>query len=201
MGLINCCPLPTYMASIVTDLNPCPVNLGQIQKMIFWRTGNSCTVASALTSAYWTTQLALATTAKPVVSPFMVGKLSPGDPREFGGGNETLNGIPVTIGNLPSLGEFTVYQYDQDVIAKLKALQCEALDVIFINESGQFYYNDAATLGFGGFRIYNFRVSDVEGGEFTGVIKNMVKFMLVPGWSDTAELSAITAFALNLVNT
>jgi hypothetical protein len=201
MGLLNYCPLPTYMASVVTDLNPCPINLGQIQKMIFWRTGNGCSVASALTSAFWTTHLALTTTAKPVVSPFVVGKLTPGEPREFGGGNETLDGIPIRIGNLPSNGEFTTLQQDQDVITKLKALQCEALDVVFINEGGQFYYSDSNALGFGGFRLKSMVVSDVEGGEFNGVIKNKIKFSLVPDWSDTAELSAATTFALNLVNT
>ena len=200
MGLLNCCPLPTYMGSVITDLNPCPINIGQIQKMIFWRTGNGTSVVSALISGWWTTALALTTTAKPIASPFVVGKVTPGEPREYGGGNESLDGIPIRIGNLPSNAEFTTLQQDQDVIKKLKALECEALDVIFINESGQFYYDDSNSHGFGGFRIRSLVVSDVEGGEFNSVIKNKIKFSLVPGWSDNAELSAATTFALNLVN-
>jgi hypothetical protein len=201
MSSIIGCPRPTYMASIVTELNPCAVNLAQIQKMVFWRRGGGGTIASAITSAFWTAQLALTTTGKPVVSPFVTGKVTAGDTREFGGGNETKNGIPIPIGNNPTVAEFNVYQADQDTIALLKAIQKEPLDVIFINENGQFYYNDAQTLAFTGFPIDGLSVSDVSGGEFGGVITNKIKFYLAPNWSDSAELSAATTFALTLINT
>mgnify|MGYP007011968807 CR=1 FL=1 len=42
MGSItSCCPAATALESAATVLNPCPSDVGQIQKAIFWRSGNS----------------------------------------------------------------------------------------------------------------------------------------------------------------
>lgn len=199
-----CCPKPTYMASAVTTLYPCPVEFGQIQKLIFWRRGQYKSVASALQSTTWTTLLTATGDTKALVGGFVVGKVTAGEAREAGGGNETLNGIPVVIGQQPSIFEGQLIQFDQDVISQLKKLQCEKLDVIFVNENGQFGYLDTlyggTTTGFFGIPIDGLSIGDLEFGDFDGKDQNKIKFYLYPNWSNNFEISAATSFALTLIN-
>lgn len=192
------------MASAVTTLYPCPVEFGQIQKLIFWRRGQYKSVASALQSTTWTTLLTATGDTKALVGGFVVGKVTAGEAREAGGGNETLNGIPVVIGQQPSIFEGQLIQFDQDVISQLKKLQCEKLDVIFVNENGQFGYLDTlyggTTTGFFGIPIDGLSIGDLEFGDFDGKDQNKIKFYLYPNWSNNFEISAATTFALTLIN-
>jgi len=201
-----CCPVPTAIASVVTTLNPCPSDVGQIQKLVFWRRGQTATVASALTLTAWTTLLAATGDTKAIVSPFIANvELAASEPREFGGGNETRWGAPIRKGGSSPVFSASMYQIDQDVIAALKDLACEPLDVIFINESNQFAYSDTSggTAAFYGFEIANvsFFVSDKGIGGLDDADKNNIMFNLKPNWSDTLEISTETTFALDMVNT
>jgi hypothetical protein len=199
-----CCPKSTTLASAVTTLYPCPQEFGQIQKLIFWRRGNTKTVASALQATTWTAMLTATGSTKALVAGFTIGKVTPGDAREAGGGNETKNGIPVVIGSSPSVAEFMLIQQDQDVIKQLKKLQCEALDVIFVNENGQFAYLDTiyggSTSGFYGAPIQGLSVGDLEFGDYDGKDQNKLKFYLPANWSNDLEYTASTTFALTLIN-
>ena len=203
--ITTCCPKSTTLTSAVTTLYPCPQEIGQIQKMIFWRRGNSiASVATAIKSTTWTTLLTATGNTKALVTSFVVGKITPGEAREFGGGNETKNGIPIVIGGQPSTFDGFAYQQDQDVIANLKRLQCEALDVILVNENGQFVYSDTVyggtTGGFYGFPVEGMFVGDLETGDFDGADRNKIMFRLPANWSDKLEVSAATSFALTIVN-
>jgi hypothetical protein len=205
MSITTCCPKSTTLASAVTVLFPCPVEFGQIQKLIFWRRGNHiASLASAIVSTTWTTLLTATGATKALVAGFTIGKITPGEAREAGGGNETKDGIPVVIGSQPSVAEFMLIQQDQDVISQLKKLQCEALDVLMINENGQFMYSDTEVngihAGFFGFPVGGLSVGDLETGDFDGKDQNKLKFYLPPNWSNTAEISAATSWALNLLN-
>ena len=83
------CPVPTYLDGIVTSttLNPCPMNIGQIQRLIFWRAGNSIPIASVITSSKWTTLAAATGATKAVFSPYVGNvQFAVGDARSFGGG-------------------------------------------------------------------------------------------------------------------
>lgn len=205
MAITTCCPKATAWTSAVTTLFPCPVEFGQIQKLIFWRRGNKiASLATALISTTWTSLLIATAASKAFVCGFVIGKVTPGDPREAGGGNETKDGIPVVIGQNPSSAEFMAIQWDQDAITALKKLQCEALDVLFINENGQFMYADTlyngTASGFYGFPIAGLSVNDLEFGDFDGKDQNKIKFYLPSNWSNLAEISAATSFALTLVN-
>jgi hypothetical protein len=199
-----CCPKSTTLSSATTILYPCPQEFGQIQKLIFWRRGNTKSVASALQSTTWTALLVATGNTKALVAGFVVGKVTAGEAREAGGGNETLNGIPVVIGQQPSVFEGQIIQADQDVIKELKKLQCEKLDVIFVNENGQFgyldtLYNGTAT-GFYGSPIDGLQINDLEFGDFDGKDQNKIKFYLYPNWSNNFEITAATSFALTLIN-
>jgi len=97
-----------------------------------------------------------------------------------------------------------MYAEDQDVIASLKDLRCETLDVVFINESNQFIYSDTSggTAGFYGFEVAagSLFISDKGLGGFEESDRNHIRFNLKPNWSDTLEISTETTFALDMVN-
>jgi len=202
MSLVICCPSPTAIASAVTVLNPCPEDIGQIQKMVFWRRGQTiASVATALISTTWTTLLAAADDTKAIVTPFLANvEIAPSEPREFGGGNETRNGAPIRKGGATVQVSASIYQYDQDTITALKALRCETLDVLFINESDQLIYSDSSNVS--GFHVAenSLFVSDKGVGGLDDADQNMLIFNLKPNWSDTLEVTVATTFLLDMVN-
>ena len=201
--LAICCPAPTAIASAVTVLNPCPDDVGQIQKMIFWRRGQSIvSLATAIISTTWTTLLAAADATKAIPTPFLANvELPPSEPREFGGGNETRWGAPIRKGGATVPVTASIYQWDQDTITALKKLRCESLDVLFVNESNQIVYSDAGGV-FAGFQVAigSFFVSDKGFGGLDDADSNVLMFNLKPNWSDTLEITVETTFALDMVN-
>ena len=201
-SLSVCCPRPTAIASAVTVLNPCPSDVGQIQKLVFWRRGQAiASVATAVIQTTWTTLLAATGDTKAVVTPFIANvELPVSEPREFGGGNETRWGALIRKGGSTSMFKASIYQEDQDVIAALKDLACEALDVVMINESNQFIYSD--TSGFTGFEVAanSLFVSDKGIGGLDDPDQNTIQFNLKPEWSNTLEISTETTWALDMVN-
>ena len=201
-SLTICCSQPSCIASTVTVLNPCLQDFGQIQKMVFWRASNTiASVTTALVEATWTTLLSATGDTKAIPTPFLGGVVIPAsEPREFGGGNETRYGAPIRKGGGSVAVTANMYGEDQDVIAALKALRCEPLEVILINESGQFGYSDAST--FSGFPIVanSLFVSDKGFGGMDDGDVNTMMFNLPPNWSDTFEISDVTTFALDMVN-
>ena len=204
MSRTICCPVPTAIASVVTTLNPCLADAGQIVKMVFWRAGNTiASEATAIISTTWTTLLAATGDTKAIVSPFVGSvEIPPSEAREFGGGNETPFGAPTRKGGTSVQVSATMYSEDQDVITSLKELACENLEVIFINESDQLIYSDGGSTTVGGFPIakHSLFISDKGFGGFNDPDTNMITFNLKPNWSDTLEISSATTFALDMVN-
>ena len=204
MGKTICCPTPTAIESAVTTLYPCRSDVGQIQKIVFWRTGNSiASEATAIISTTWTTLLAATGDTKAVVTPFVANvELPVSEPREFGGGNETIDGTAIYKGGQSSPFTGVFYMEDQDVIKSLKQLECETLDVILINESNQFVYSDGGGTTVNGFKVSrgSLFVSDKSIGGYDVPDQNAIRFMLQPNWSDNLEISAVTDFALDMVN-
>lgn len=202
-SLSICCPRPTAIASAVTILNPCSSNVGQIQKLVFWRRGQSiASLATAIISTTWTTLLAATGDTKAIVSPFIANvELAPSEAREFGGGNETRWGAPIRKGGSSTVFTASIYQEDQDVIAALKDLACESLDVLFINEANQLVYSDAG-LVVAGFQIAanSLYVSDKGVGGLDDADQNTIMFNFKPEWSNTLEISTETTFLLDMVN-
>lgn len=198
-----CCPVPTAIASAVTTLNPCPSDVGQIQKFVFWRRGQSiASVATAIIATTWTTLLAAADDTKAIVSPFLGGvEIPPSEAREFGGGNDTRWGASIRKGGGSVVVTASMYQEDQDVITALKALRCEILDVLFVNESNQLIYSDAGS-AVAGFQVAanSLNVSDKGIGGLDDADSNKITFNLKPNWSDTLEITAETTFLLDMVN-
>lgn len=199
--LTTCCPVPTYIASIVTS-TACPQNFGQIQRLVFWRAGNTIgSVATAEIEGTWTTRLAATGDTKAVVSPLVSGaSIVAGEPRQYGGGNDTIDGIPIIMGGEPSTFEGRMLQYDQATITKMKDLMCEDMEVIFINENGQFGYRLSGTDDVAGFPVKGFFVSDINVPGYSEPSFNSIKFMIPAVYADNWRVSDSTTFALTMLN-
>ena len=182
------CPESSAIESAVTSTTACPVDVAQIQKLVFWRTGQSIvSVTTALIQTTWDTLLAAADDTKAIVSPLLHNPDTPmGDPREFGGGNETQWGATLRKGSQSPVFSFTMLAEDQDVITSMKNWQGEYLDVLFINEANQLIYDDRAGAVYG-FPITesSFNVSDKGVGGQDDADVNIMTF-------------AILVFSLNL---
>ena len=208
MGSITvCCPVATCLENVVTTLNPCSADVGQIQKLVFWRLGNSiASVATAIIQTTWDVLLVATGDTKAVVTPFVHNPDIPaGDPREYGGGNETRWGAPQRKGGQSPALTFTMLAEDQDTIVLLKALRCENLEVLFINEANQLIYSDIDYAGsslVAGFPVVpnSLFVGDKKIGGFDETDSNILQFNLQPNWSDTLEITAATDFLLSMVN-
>ena len=198
-----CCPEPSALVSAVTTLNSCAVDVAQIQKLVFWRTGQSiASITTALIQTTWDTLLAAADDTKALVTPLLHNPDIPmGDAREFGGGNETQWGATLRKGAQSPALTFTMLAESQNVIALLKELRCEYLDVLFINEANQLIYSDAGTV-VAGFKVVpnSLFVSDKKIGGFDEFDSNIIQFNLQPNWSDTLEMTIASDFLLAMVN-
>ncbi len=199
----NCCPTPTAVPSAVTSLTDCPSSVGQVQKLIFWRTGQSiASVTTALVQTTWDTLLAASDDTKVVVTPLLHSPDMPaGDAREFGGGNETKDGAIYRKGAQSPTFTFMMHDEDQDTITSLKQWGCEYLDVLFIDENNKLIYSDSGGV-VAGFEIVpgSFFVGDKGFGGFDEPDKNVLQFSMQPNWSDTLEITVATDFLLQMVN-
>ena len=197
------CALSTALPNAVTVLNPCPEEIGQIQKMVFWRRGQTMLLTSAVTLTAWTTLLSATGDTKAVVTPYMANVvIPPSEAREFGGGNETKWGSPLRKGgaSVPVTG--AIYQVEQDIIAALKSWSRESLDVVLINEANQLIYDDSTAASIQGFPVIegSFFISDKGIGGLDDSDMNNFMFNLRPLWSDKLEATEATVFALDMVN-
>jgi len=195
-----CCPLPTAIESILTE-ETCPINFGQIQKLVFWRHGQSiASVATAIIEATWTTLLAAEDDTKAIVTPFTSGaSLTPGEARSYGGGNDTLDGIELIIGSEPAMFTARFLQYPPSTVALLKDLMCEDLDVIFINENGQLGYRDISDV-FYGFHVKGLFIGDLSLPGYAEPSGNTISFKIPSSEMDGFEISDSTDFALTMLN-
>ena len=202
-SLTICCPAGTYLESAVTTLNPCPADVGQIQRLIFWRTGQSvASITTALIPTTWVTLAAATDATKALFTPFLHNPDMPaGDPREFGGGNETRWGAPLRKGGQSPVFTFSMLAEDQDVITALKQLRCETVDVLFVNEASQLVYSDAGGV-IAGFPVVqnSLFIGDKKVGGFDEWDSNILQFNLQPNWSDSLEISLAISNLLTLTN-
>ncbi len=197
------CPAPSELESVVTSLTDCPSSVGQVQKLVFWRTGNSiASVTTALVQTTWDTLLAASDDTKALVTPLFHNPDVPmGEPREFGGGNETIHGATYRKGGQSPTATFTMHDTDQEAITSLKKLGGEYLAVIFIDEANRFVYSNAGGV-VSGFEVVpnSLFVSDVKLGGFDEPDTNLLMFNLQPNWSNTLKITVATDFALAMVN-
>jgi len=198
MGLLVNCPRGEAIADV--PISDCPESLGQIQKVVFQRvnsaagTKNKFVIATADPSllASWTPLLAASDGTKVVQSPYIQSpENEPGESKEYGGGNETLSGIPIVIGRDHTPFTGNLLRVPQSTIKELKKLQGEVLAVYFIDEFGRIagLVDDHTTpTEFRGVPITSLFIGDKKLGGFEGIDMNAIKFNLYPNWSDDLHM-------------
>lgn len=190
MGL-NCgCPAGAHIADL--EIADCKESMGQIQKVAFQRIYKSPgvlnEVADANKKASFSTLFSAADGSKMTVSPYLQGPTSePGAARTFGGGNQTLGGIEITIGREPSTFSAVIYQESQKTIAQLKEYMCEDIGVWLVDENGNIgclVDNHEAPKSFRPIPIGKLFVGDKKFGGFEEPDSNTIEWAFYPNWSD-----------------
>ena len=187
------------MAASLPDvpLSDCPESFGQIQKVAFQRLESAVGVKNTFTSptkdiakkASWTPLLEASDGTKIVVSPYIQAPTTePGAARTYGGGNETLGGIELTIGREPTSFTGTLLQENSATIKALKELQCEgALGVFLFDENGDIGAladDPADPTTYSPIPIYAFFVGDKNLGGLEAPDSNAIQWNFMPNWSD-----------------
>lgn len=194
MGL-NCgCPQGKHIADL--DIMDCKESFGQVQKVAFQRiyktAGEKNVITDPTKKASWSPMFSAADGTKMTISPYIQNPATePGAARTFGGGNQTLGGIPITIGREATGFTGVIYQENQKVISQLKKYQCEEIGVYLIDENGNIgclVDNQDEPTEYMPIPIYSFFVGDKTLGGFEEPDSNAISWSFVPNWSDNLVL-------------
>lgn len=204
MALTCACPAATALTTIPAVT--CAENFGQIQKVAFQRlttsgTKNGFTTSNKITAlASWTAAMALSTSGKIVVSPYIQAPTSEaGAARTFGGGNETLGGVEEVIGAEPTTFSAVLRGVPQSTIKIIKELMCEAkagnLGVYLFDENGKI----EAIKGSGAddwfpIPIRALFISDKTHGGLEAPDSNNISWSFTPNWSDDLAIATPADF-------
>lgn len=196
MGM-NCgCPVGAHLADL--DIAECKESFGQIQKIIIQRiyqsTGvkNKVAAASLISKASMTPNFAAANSTKMIISPFIQNPTTtPGEPRTFGGGNQTLGGIEMIIGREPTTFEGIIYQEKQSTIKTMKEYSCEEIGVFLIDENGNIGAiaeittdGSTTTTNYLPIPVNSFFIGDKKLGGYEEPDSNVIRWSFYPNWSD-----------------
>lgn len=135
------CPPPAALRTI--NGFTCGENLKQVQKIIFQRRQSVApftNLAAALVLANWQDFFDAADETKMVITPFIEGfKIPPGEViLEGGDTNDTIDGIAIPVGEKSLRTEGNMRSIPGNVLADLRALNCEGDLVAFlINQDGK----------------------------------------------------------------
>lgn len=195
MGL-NCgCPAGAHIADLT--ISECKESFGQIQKVAFQRiyktAGTANTIAKEkLNKAGFSAMFSAADGSKMTVSPYIQNPTTePGAARTFGGGNQTLGGIEITIGREPTTFSGIIYQESQQTIAQLKDYQCENVGIYLIDENGNIGclvddFKNPTT--YSPIPINKLFIGDKKLGGYEEPDSNAIEWSFFPNWSDKLYL-------------
>lgn len=196
------CNCPRGAALPDVPILECPENFGQIQKVAFQRLtkadGTKNAIAAPKVKASWTPLLVAADDTKIVMSPYIQApKAEAGGPREFGGGNDTLGGIPEIVGRDATPFTGVIRKAPQSTIKALKGLQCEAMGVYLFDENGAIGCLNVGTVEAPVYQpipVRQFFVGDKTFGGFETPDGNAVQWSFLPNYSDNFVILAPTDF-------
>lgn len=191
-------------------INANPESMGQIQKVVFQRifssgaTKNKFVQATNAPTALasWTAFLDASDGTKAVQTPYISAPtMEPGAARTYGGGNETLDGIELTIGREPTTFNANILQASSRAIESIKDFQVENVGVYFIDEFGSIAMlaDDVETpTEYYPVPVRSVFVGDRKFGGLEEPDMNVFSFILLPNWSDKlvqiqpADFNALT---------
>lgn len=187
------CPPGAALTDIPTE--NCPESMRQIQRIGFQRiyssgtTKNKFVVASAdpAVLASWTALTTASDGTKVTLSPFInQPETEAGAPREYGGGNATLGGVPIILGSEPTTFSCMLLQVKQTIIKALKDYECEQLGVYLFDENGKIGAiadDNSNPTEWYPIPVQQFFVGDKTLGGYEAPDSNTMQFSFVPNWS------------------
>ena len=139
--MLCACPPAASIVDIPVDV--CIENIGQIQKFGLQRrkTGSAynwidITSTNPNLLATWTALKTSADSTKVQFSPFIQEPTSEaGEAIEFGGGNQTVSGIPIIVGRNASTFSAAFLRVKQTIIKEIKKFECETELGVFAERS------------------------------------------------------------------
>jgi hypothetical protein len=194
MGL-NCgCPVGAHLSDL--DIQDCKESLGQIQKVIIQRiyktagTKNKIAKADLAAKAKMAALAAANDGSKIIISPYIQNPTTePGEARTFGGGNQTIGGVEITIGREATKFTGIIYQELQSTIKTLKNYSCETIGVYLIDENGNIAaLADSTGANFFPIPIRSFFVGDKKFGGYEEPDSNSISWSFLPNWSDDLKI-------------
>lgn len=195
---------PQTVASISPSLGSCAFKPGQIYRVFFQKvfltgsTKNAVALADADDVATFSALLAASTEAKMIATGIVGGgKVTAGQVKEFGGGNETPGGAPIPMGKGTSKFEGKMFQVIPTAIAELRKLESvEGLGVYFVSHNNQIIGKKetiSSVVSFLPIPLESFPYfQDTQFGELETPSENMFGFYLPENWSDTIEIVSCT---------
>lgn len=205
------CKCPAAAALSTIPNAACAESFGQIQKVAFMRlkkadgTINSFVDGSTTginKLAAWTAKMALTDGGKAVISPYIQAPTNEaGEPRTFGGGNDTLGGVEMIIGRNPSNFTGVMRAVPQSIIKIMKELQCEAqgdnLGVFLFDENGNIEaikksetVESVTTVSYLPIPIRSLFIGDKSHGGLEAPDNNGIQWSFLPNYSDDLAIVA-----------
>lgn len=210
LQICNTCPLGTELDAIPETT--CPINMGQIQRYLFVRKGNviwdSVTPADNVPGTItgeviedvtgWNTLLAAADSTKVVKSPLIGGDsaITAGtELTEGGGDNTTLNGVTLSNGSNPADGTARFDGLTAEQIAAFRKLNCEDVEVYFVNQSNKIIARKDGDL-ITGFPLLKFYFGTKENAGLNSRDSNVMTFQLNSDYDEYLHVVTPTFNAL-----
>jgi hypothetical protein len=191
------CPIPTALTTIPAQT--CKEDLGQIQKIVFSRIGQSFITASnnIITLASWTATFAAANGTKTLITPFLESVVIPSSEpiTEGGGDNTTLDGQELVVGETNPIVTAMMRSVDNLIPAAMRTLRCENLQVYLINEWGKIIGKTVdAGVTVIGIPIHAFWVGSTDNQGKNTQDKTPFRFGFAANWRDTIHIATPVGF-------
>lgn len=191
------CPKASTLTEIVAEL--CGVDLSQIQKLGFQRSGYGFDVNDAVTPrdindlSAWQAFLTATDDSKIVITPYIGGNptITAGTPITNGGGdNSTLNGVVEVTDNNPAEFSAEFKSLNAATERALKTLRCEdSLVVYFFLKGGKIAVVEiTADEAYEGFTVQSLNVTDRNNAGFGTNDIVTLTFSMPSGYSDYLEV-------------
>lgn len=195
MSLLCQCPRSEALQDIPKA--DCPVNIGQIQKIVFSRLRDDAGALNSVSSLaasvglpLWMARMTATDSTKIVVTPLINEPESePGDAVMTSGGNADVGGIPSVLGSNATTFNCRLQKVPFEVGTAMKQFMCEELGVYLITMAGKILGLRSPSVTGDGERlrpipIQAFFASDLGMGNFDTPSSYNISWSFPPNWSD-----------------
>lgn len=198
------CPPGAEPADVYIPSPLCAFNAAQIVKVILIRKRdddderNTMTYADAALAATWDPFFNATDSTKAQITPEIANPtMEPGNIIEYGSGNEVPDGVPIPVGEDPSIFNATLLAAHPATIASLREWSGEDLGIFFVNQHGQILADSDDPTNPASIYPINARNIFTGSRAFGGHVepdKNSFRITLPDGWDENLVIVTPTDF-------